>query len=394
MSDDSKSKIVLSSPATRIPTDDSDTGPDAGIALCLSGGGYRAMLFALGSLIRLNELGVLSKLKRISSVSGGSITSAMLGLKWKKLTFVNGIATNLDAEVVQPICAMAATSIDAGAIIGGALLPGSVSEWIANQYAKHLYGSATLQDLPSDAEGPRFVINATNVQSGVLWRFSRPFMGDYLVGLVPNPTVRLADAVGASSAFPPVLSPAILEIDPSSVTSDSRCPLQREPFTSRVVLSDGGVYDNMGIETAWKRCATVLVCDAGAKVQAEGEPKEDWARHAYRVFDLVDNQVRCLRKRQIIDAFINPADAHDGTYWGIRTNIADYKLADSMEAAHDRTLGLAATPTRLKAMDRKLQERLINWAYAVCDAAMRKHATDYLTHPVKAPAFPFPGSPI
>ena len=50
-----------------------DTGPeklDPGMALCLSGGGYRAMLFHLGTLWRLNELGILSQIKRISSVSG------------------------------------------------------------------------------------------------------------------------------------------------------------------------------------------------------------------------------------------------------------------------------------------------------------------------------------
>ncbi len=45
--------------------------PAAGIALCLSGGGYRAMLFHLGALLRLNELGYLARLDRISSVSGG-----------------------------------------------------------------------------------------------------------------------------------------------------------------------------------------------------------------------------------------------------------------------------------------------------------------------------------
>ena len=47
---------------------------EAGMALCLSGGGYRAMLFHAGCLWRLNELGLLSSLKRVSSVSGGSIT--------------------------------------------------------------------------------------------------------------------------------------------------------------------------------------------------------------------------------------------------------------------------------------------------------------------------------
>ena len=44
--------------------------PEEGIALCLSGGGYRAMLFHLGALWRLNEFGYLPKLARISSVFG------------------------------------------------------------------------------------------------------------------------------------------------------------------------------------------------------------------------------------------------------------------------------------------------------------------------------------
>jgi NTE family protein len=46
-----------------------------GIALCLSGGGYRAMLFRAGAIRRLNELGVLRNIYLISSVSGGSIAS-------------------------------------------------------------------------------------------------------------------------------------------------------------------------------------------------------------------------------------------------------------------------------------------------------------------------------
>src|SRR5438445_13233239 len=48
------------------------------IALCLSGGGYRAALFHLGVIRRLNELGLLSRVNAISSVSGGSILSACL----------------------------------------------------------------------------------------------------------------------------------------------------------------------------------------------------------------------------------------------------------------------------------------------------------------------------
>src|SRR5918993_272115 len=85
---------------TGAPHDDDPRKPKGGIALCLSGGGYRAMLFHIGSLWRLNELGYLKKLTRISSVSGGSITAGVLGLKWSNLTFdARGVATNFDAEV-------------------------------------------------------------------------------------------------------------------------------------------------------------------------------------------------------------------------------------------------------------------------------------------------------
>ena len=62
-------------PVRRIPTDDADDQPEEGMALCLSGGGYRAMLFHLGGIWRLNELNLLATLKRVSSVSGGSITA-------------------------------------------------------------------------------------------------------------------------------------------------------------------------------------------------------------------------------------------------------------------------------------------------------------------------------
>src|ERR1051326_6771642 len=47
--------------------------------------------------------------------------------------------------------------------------------------------------------------------------------------------------MAASSAFPPVLSPVELHLDPRSFTPDSGQDLQREPFTSNVVLTDGGL---------------------------------------------------------------------------------------------------------------------------------------------------------
>lgn len=74
--------------------------PEEGTALCLSGGGYRAMLFHVGSLWRLHELGLLAGIKRISSVSGGSITAGTLALHWSRVK-TGGVAGFVE-EVVTP----------------------------------------------------------------------------------------------------------------------------------------------------------------------------------------------------------------------------------------------------------------------------------------------------
>jgi NTE family protein len=376
--------------------------PEDGIALCLSGGGYRAMVFHLGALTRLNELGLLRRVARVSSVSGGSVTAGALGLAWRRLDFgPDGVARNLGDLVVAGVRAMADVDVDIGAIVRGILLPGAIGDRVAAAYDRHLYGGATLADLPDDeaGEGPRFVINATNVQTAALWRFSRRYMGDYRTGLVERPRVRLAVAVAASSAFPPVLSPTTLEIA-QPVTPTRGADLHRPPYTRRVVLSDGGVYDNLGLETAMKRYATLLVSDGGGKTGPEEDPADDWARHSLRVLDLIDNQVRSLRKRHLIESYQREArgesperGARQGGYWSVRTRFADYGLSDDpLGCAGRDPSGLAEVPTRLQAMPRDLQERLINWGYAICDAALRRWYLPTLpagSVPARPPAFPF-----
>jgi NTE family protein len=376
---------------TGAPQDDDPRQAQEGIALCLSGGGYRAMLFHLGSLWRLNEFGYLRRLARISSVSGGSITAGVLGLKWSRLTFdAAGVATNFVGEVVQPIRGLAGKTIDEGSIIGGIFLPGSIADKVTDAYRKHLFGTATLQDLPADP--PRFVINATSVQTGALFRFSRPYMADYRVGRVMQPTTELAVAVAASSAFPPVLSPLKLELDasawapPSGQRSED---LHREPYLTDVMLTDGGVYDNLGLETAYKKYTTLLVSNGGGRMQPESEPKGDWARHALRINEVIDNQVRSLRVRQVIGAF--DAKERAGAYFGIPTDIAAYQTPHALPAPVEKTILLAQVKTRLKRLDAIVQERLINWGYAVCDAAMRRWVDTTLPAPT---GFPYPTSGV
>src|SRR6476619_6040666 len=75
-------------------------GDNPGIALCLSGGGFRATLFHLGAVRRLNEFGMLSRLEVITSVSGGSILNGILATRWARLECGDdGVFTNFKNEI-------------------------------------------------------------------------------------------------------------------------------------------------------------------------------------------------------------------------------------------------------------------------------------------------------
>jgi NTE family protein len=377
-------------------------GPAAGTALCLSGGGYRAMLFHAGALKCLNDAGYLPRLERVSSVSGGSIAAGVLGMNWRRLKFRGDVAVNFHELVTAPLRRLAEATIDVCSVAWGLVLPGGINDQLAAAYRRHLFGDRTLQDLPDDGrhEGPRFVFNATSMQSGVLMRFSRPYLADYRVGMVLEPRLALAEVVAASSAFPPFLSPATIDMSGANWVTERGNDLVKPEYRKTVVLADGGVYDNLGLETAWKRYRTVLVSDGGGHVGAERAPHSDWPRQTMRVFDLVDNQVRSLRKRQLIDSYELPSnDIHhrNGTYWGIRSDVADYHLQAAPHypftpatCPHGKTLGLADLPTRLAALDELTQKRLINWGYAIANVALRR----WVNPALEAKGFPYPRAGI
>ncbi|MDH3844623.1 MAG: patatin-like phospholipase family protein [Myxococcales bacterium] len=390
------SEIELTPVSSAAPGGDT---PDLGIGLCLSGGGYRAMLFHVGVLWRLAELGYLGtadrtgkfgplgSLERISSVSGGSITSAVLGLAWKDLKVDEpGSPDRFREHVVDSIQEFASTTTVS--ILSGlwAALVSTVNERVVKIYRKRLYGDKTLQDLP---DHPWFIINATNLQSGALWRFSKRYARDWRVGEIKNPVDKIAKAVGASSAFPPFLSPARFKYAESLYTAGSGADLQRPPFTTRPILSDGGVYDNLGLETVFKNYRTVIVSDAGGGYEPKKEVPGEWVQQSYRVLDTIDNQVRSLRKRLLLSALIGKE--RFGTFFSIRGNIEEYPASDKLKCPYERTQKLADIPTDLAAKDTTTQRRLINWGYAICDAGIRAWVEDGLRAPDD---FPFPAEKV
>jgi NTE family protein len=368
-------------PVRWIPGDDEREAP-SGMALCLSGGGYRAMLFHLGVLRRLNEGGVLPQLSRVSSVSGGSIVAAVLGRAWEGLDFDDaGVSAALTELVEAPVRELARHTLDIGSVLQGLVSPELIGEKLADAYREHLFGDALMSDLPV---APRFIINATNVDSGELIYMSRAYLSDWRVGWIADPRLDLAVAVACSSAFPPVLSPFRIPLADAAWQDEPWNDLSGPEHRDKVVATDGGVYDNLGLETAWKRCRTLIVSDAGGHLAADPDPDSDWPRHILRVLKLIDNQVRALRKQQLIGGF--ERGERDGVYLGIRSDITHYELEDALPAPHDITLRLAEIPTRLQATDEATQERLINWGYAVCDAGVRRH----LGLRLDPPAWPYP----
>ena len=369
--------------------------PALGIGLCLSGGGYRAMLFHLGVVWRLAELGYLSSgdrtgkhgpigsLQRVSAVSGGAIIAGVLGIAWDELDVdEDDLLDRFRDHVVKPVEAFASqTTVSIWSAAFSAILS-TVNKSVVRVYRRRLFGKKTRQDFP---DSPRFVINATNLQSGALWRFSKPFTRDWRVGEIKNPTDSIASVVGASSAFPPFLSPARFRYDESQYTPGSGNGLQKPPFTTRPTLADGGVYDNLGLETVFKNFQTIIVSNAGGEYKPKKKILGDWALQSYRVMNTIDNQVRSLRKRVLISSLTSLEKY--GVYFSIRSDIAGYPATNKLPCPHKKTQELADIPTDLAAKDPRTQRRLINWGYAICDAGIRSWVEDDLVPPE---GFPYP----
>jgi NTE family protein len=378
-----------------------------GIGIALSGGGFRAMLFHAGALARMNELGLLSSAKRIASVSGGSITAGYLAVRWKDLgkADANGTFANFEAAIVEPILAFSRQKIDVVDALTGLLPWESASGEVAKSFDSDLFLGKTLQDVP---DWPFFVFCATNLQTGVLWRFTKSYAGDYVIGYLDKPTTSLAQAVAASSAFPPVLSPFLLNPAVGSFKDwpdgPHVPPADLPPYRAQVVLSDGGIYDNHGVEPIVKSYLTNFVSDGGAPFQRTATLHTDWISQLKRILDVTDNQVRALRRRDLIERFVEgknigdesslAADGHPrmGAYWGIDTDPRKVDPPGAIPCNPDVTHKLAQLGTRLSDLGDIASKQLINWGYAVCDRSLR---ANYVGPMNNAPsALPYPAAPL
>ena len=98
-----------------------------------------------------------------------------------------------------------------------------------------------LRELPAD--GPLLLILAADLRSGSAFYFSRQSSGSWRLEELADPGVSLAHAVTASAAYP-LLLPALDDVLPFNKRNGTR----RE---ERVSLTDGGIYDNLGLAPLW-----------------------------------------------------------------------------------------------------------------------------------------------
>ena len=285
---------------------------DLKIGIALSGGGVRAAVFHLGVLGRLAEDGLLEKITRISTVSGGTLVTGLIysiaGNKWPTSDFY------LNKCLVRTRHYLTRTDIQRGALLSGGFRPKDLIHRRAKLISRSMQDcwgvSASLNDIPLE---PRWVLNATTYESGKNWRFiPQRRMGDYVVNYVEKPCIPLTDAMAASAAYPSLIGPLVLNTKKFSwFKFEGGKQIPTQPRFKRLHLWDGGVYDNLGVEALFKiqdndkyqdDCNFLVVSDASNAIETRKHPIWFWKR-AYRLMIVAMDQVRSLRARTLNNYF-------------------------------------------------------------------------------------------
>ena len=238
----------------------------AKIALSLSGGGYRAATFHLGTLSYLNHLTaadgtpLLDHVMAVSTISGGSLTG---------LWFILGKCRGWSNE---KIISSLYEKLLTGRIIDRASLEffnsknnnHSLIREMVRIYDEEIFEGATLGDLMEAIDNisiDHFSANATEFNNATEFRFqvgkrlitekggtSQGVIGNafYKIPQAIAAQIHLAEVFAASSCFPGGFEPLFFPRDfKLSNNADNR---QYVESVAPLALMDGGVVDNQGIE--------------------------------------------------------------------------------------------------------------------------------------------------
>lgn len=338
------------------------------IALALSGGGIRAMAFHLGVLRRMAERGLLERVARISTVSGGSL---LIGLVYKSCDFRWPTSQQFLAETYPEVSEqLCSRSLQAGAFLQ-LLRPWnwrfclSRSNLLALELRKH-WGL----DVPLSAISlaPEWSINGTTAENGKRFRFKGSEIGDWELGYAQAPSFPLGSALAVSAAFPIGFGPLALRTDAYIWKKRAwDAPKGSEQVvdvgTKRLHLYDGGLYDNLGAEPFFhpgKQQAKhagdyIIVSDAGAPLPLGLNFGPLSPFRIKRMMDIMSEQSRALRIR----AFTNylQSNPHAGVQILIGTSVTGPTCTEARFAK--------SFPTTLKRLTRTNFERLAQYGHAV-----------------------------
>lgn len=260
------------------------------IGLALSGGGYRAAAYHIGTLRALNRLGILDNIDVISSVSGGSITSAYYALNKDNYddfeqSFIRKLRKGvLTSSIINLIVVVLLIILSIFFLGWWALLPCllllfffgyqllHLSFWIKKSYNRLFFKKSKLSNFPTK---PLIAINSTDVATGTLFTFSQMKMAGYKYEgknkkiVFNHEEFPVADAVMASSCVPFAFSPIKISKKYYNV-----------PFKKgekKPLLIDGGLYDNQGAHKLSEEYSSyhtqyIIVSDAGV-----GDMSAKWA---------------------------------------------------------------------------------------------------------------------
>jgi NTE family protein len=164
-----------------------------------------------------------------------------------------------------------------------------------------------------------------------------------------------------------------------------------------IQLTDGGVYDNMGLEPVWKHWTHVLISDCGAPFDFRLDTTP--LRRLLRYTAVVTNQTRALRLRLFFGD--TNAGRYQGAYWSLTSGVkptsgggggdAAAAPADADYAGYSQALAddvLSKIRTDLDSFSEAEASVLENHGYFAAERSIRKHAPDLATAdgvPARAP---------
>ena len=384
----------MSSATACPPAPDSSSSPAPerlrGLALCLSGGGYRALVFHLGALRRLNETGVLAKVDTYSATSGGSFIAAHLAtLVARGVVGPAALPPEAWDELVEdPLFALARVDLQSG-LHGLRHLAGSLFHRQARAEAlarrlEELLTPLKLHELPAT---PRFVFCANDFLRSVPWLFERDRIGDRQLGWgKPPEEATLARAVAASSCFPRALRPLPAPLDPALLSEGSVPPgPDRDAAVRTLAVTDGASHAHLGLDPVWKTHATVLVSEAGAYPRRPRTEGPFLRRVSAR--PAVDSEGQEIRRRRLVSGFVS--GSFSGTFWSISSAPSSYRVEFGYSKALAREV-LCAVRAGLDPLTDAEAAILANHGYLTADAALRTHARQLLPRIVPGLRLPAP----